>query len=177
MHYFSQSFNYECVPVLSRTTSAPNSLGHPPPSLCSHSWAHVIIGMWHKYPNPHCSHVVTVDVIDRTIDPSTGIIRTERVLGCKQRTPTWIVRVRPLPSHSRNLSSTNPCITHSYSVVQRMRLFVRSLLWIHLHKQHQYPLSTSHSPNLRRATKRFFIPPHLMGEPHSTKRPRFKHGW
>ncbi|KAI0257309.1 MSF1-domain-containing protein [Lactifluus subvellereus] len=69
MHYFSQSFNYD------------------------HSWAHVIIGMWHKYPNPHCSHVVTVDVVDRSVDPSTGIIRTERVLGCKQRAPVWIVKL------------------------------------------------------------------------------------
>jgi len=69
MHYFSQTFNYD------------------------HSWAHVIIGMWHKYPNPHCSHVVTVDVIDRSVDPSTGIIRTERVLGCKQRAPVWIVKL------------------------------------------------------------------------------------
>lgn len=85
-------------PFFSRSTLTGNSLRLPPSPLRSHSWAHVIIGMWHKYPNPHCSHVVTVDVIDRTVDPSTGMIRTERVLGCKQRTPTWIVRVRP-PSH------------------------------------------------------------------------------
>lgn len=69
MHYFSQSFTYD------------------------HSWAHVIIGMWHKYPNPHCSHVVTVDVVDRSVDPRTGIIRTERILGCKQRAPGWIVKL------------------------------------------------------------------------------------
>jgi len=49
--------------------------------------------MWHKYPNPHCSHVVTVDVVDRSVDPRTGVIRTERILGCKQRAPTWIVKV------------------------------------------------------------------------------------
>ncbi|KAI0047813.1 MSF1-domain-containing protein [Auriscalpium vulgare] len=69
MHYFSQTFNYD------------------------HSWARVIIGMWHKYPNPHCSHVVTVDVVDRSVDPRTGVIRTERILGCKQRTPVWIVKL------------------------------------------------------------------------------------
>ncbi len=57
--------------------------------------------MWHKYPNPHCSHVVTVDVIDRSIDPVTGLIRTERVLGCKQRAPIWIVKVRLWLSLSR----------------------------------------------------------------------------
>ncbi|TFY76777.1 hypothetical protein EWM64_g7238 [Hericium alpestre] len=69
MHYFSQSCTYD------------------------HSWARVVIGMWHKYPNPHCSHVVTVDVVDRTINPETGIIRTERILGCKQRAPIWIVKL------------------------------------------------------------------------------------
>jgi len=83
-------------PFASHTT-----LAHTDTLRHSHSWAHVIIGMWYKYPNPHCSHVVTVDVIDRFVDPSTGIIRTERVLGCKQRSPTWIVKVRFVPSHSR----------------------------------------------------------------------------
>ncbi|KAJ7785878.1 PRELI-like family-domain-containing protein [Mycena metata] len=69
MHFFSQAFNYE------------------------HPWSHVVVGMWHKYPNPKCSHVVSIDVLDRTVDPKTGIIRTERVLGCKQKTPGWIVKI------------------------------------------------------------------------------------
>ena len=53
--------------------------------------------MWHKYPNSKCTHVVSIDTIDRSVDPKTGIIRTERVLGCKQKAPLWIVKVR-LPS-------------------------------------------------------------------------------
>ncbi|KAF7975759.1 hypothetical protein HWV62_8553 [Athelia sp. TMB] len=69
MHYFSQNSTYE------------------------HPWSHVVIGMWHKYPNPHCTHVQTVDVLDRTVDPETGIIRTERVLGCTQKNPTWITKL------------------------------------------------------------------------------------
>jgi hypothetical protein len=69
MHFFTQSFKYD------------------------HPWSHVVIGIWHKYPNPHCTHVVTVDVLDRSVDPNTGIIRTERVLGCKQKTPAWIVKL------------------------------------------------------------------------------------
>jgi hypothetical protein len=52
--------------------------------------------MWHKYPNSKCTHVISIDTIDRSVDPKTGIIRTERVLGCKQRAPLWIVKVRPL---------------------------------------------------------------------------------
>lgn len=58
-----------------------------------HPWSHVIIGMWHKYPNPHCTHVVTVDTLSRTVDPGSGVIRTERLLGCKQKAPAWIVKV------------------------------------------------------------------------------------
>lgn len=52
--------------------------------------------MWHKYPNSHCSHVVTVDVLDRSVDPQTGVVRTERILGCKQKAPAWIVKVRTI---------------------------------------------------------------------------------
>ncbi|CAG7845877.1 SubName: Full=Related to protein involved in intramitochondrial protein sorting {ECO:0000313/EMBL:CCA77928.1} [Serendipita indica DSM 11827] len=32
------------------------------------------MGVWRKYPNPQSAHVVSVDVLDRTVDPSTGII-------------------------------------------------------------------------------------------------------
>jgi len=32
-------------------------------------------------------------VLERSIDPGTGIIRTERVIGCTQKAPGWIVRV------------------------------------------------------------------------------------
>uniref|UniRef100_A0AB74UL73 MSF1-domain-containing protein n=1 Tax=Neonothopanus gardneri TaxID=1069186 RepID=A0AB74UL73_9AGAR len=69
MHFVNQVFNYD------------------------HPWSHVVIGMWHKYPNPKCSHVVSIDVVDRSVDPETGIIRTERVLGCKQKAPKWIVKL------------------------------------------------------------------------------------
>ncbi|KAJ6604216.1 PRELI-like family-domain-containing protein [Mycena vulgaris] len=69
MHFFSQAFNYE------------------------HPWSHVVIGMWHKYPNPKCSHVISIDVLDRTVDRKTGIIRTERIMACKQKTPGWIVKL------------------------------------------------------------------------------------
>ncbi|KAG8868059.1 hypothetical protein FRC20_004248 [Serendipita sp. 405] len=73
--FFSQSFHYD------------------------HPWQLVNIGVWRKYPNPHSAHVISVDVLDRSIDPSTGIVRTERVIGCKQKAPGWVVKVsrRPLP--------------------------------------------------------------------------------
>ena len=88
MHFFSQVFHYEYV-----FTTLELHISHFPPS---HPWSHVVIGMWHKYPNSKCTHVISIDTIDRSVDPKTGIIRTERVLGCKQRAPLWIVKVRPL---------------------------------------------------------------------------------
>ncbi|THU88440.1 MSF1-domain-containing protein [Dendrothele bispora CBS 962.96] len=69
MHFVNQVYNYD------------------------HPWSHVVIGMWHKYPNPKCSHVISIDVLDRSVDPKTGIIRTERILACKQKAPTWIVKL------------------------------------------------------------------------------------
>ncbi len=32
-------------------------------------------------------------ITERSVDPETGIIRTERVIGCTQKAPGWIVRV------------------------------------------------------------------------------------
>jgi len=69
MHFVNQSYTYD------------------------HPWSHVVIGMWHKYPNPKCTHVVSIDVLERSVDPKTGVIRTERVLGCKQKAPRWIVKL------------------------------------------------------------------------------------
>ncbi|EJU00860.1 MSF1-domain-containing protein [Dacryopinax primogenitus] len=57
-----------------------------------HPWSRVQVGMWQKYPNPQCAHVVSVDVIDRSVHPETGVIRTERLVGCKQAAPGWAIR-------------------------------------------------------------------------------------
>lgn len=100
MHYFSQLFHYECVSLHSGPPRREKLLLTPWFLLRRHPWSHVVIGMWHKYPNPHCSHVVTIDVLDRSVDPKTGVIRTERILGCKQKAPIWIVKVRSSSTHS-----------------------------------------------------------------------------
>lgn len=106
-----------CIISLScSTTSKCASRLYPPHRfiltdlLDSHPWHHVVIGMWHKYPNPHCSHVVTIDVVDRSVDPNTGIIRTERILGCKQKTPTWIVKVRCRQGPCLSEAHTDFCV-------------------------------------------------------------------
>lgn len=37
------------------------------------------------------THVVAVDVLRRELDESTGILRSERLITCKQAIPSWIL--------------------------------------------------------------------------------------
>jgi hypothetical protein len=112
-------------------TKTLNSIG----CVFSHSWTHVVIGMWHKYPHPHCSHVKTIDTVDRSVDPKTGIIRTERIVGCKQKAPMWIVKVsfmRPPPK----------LFAHSFPLaLWRFRRRLRERNFVH---RSSYPNSLRH---------------------------------
>lgn len=144
---FSQSFSFPSVPfpLLSNLFTPPNpthlsiylsfycfepgqtrlhsvhSLTLSDPSFPhSHEWSKVIFGVWQKYPNPATAHVISVDTIGRTVDPTTGVVRTsvlfssffslggalgvcphsfdvgffllfrERVIGCKQSAPVRV---------------------------------------------------------------------------------------
>jgi hypothetical protein len=57
-----------------------------------YSWEEVSTANWRKYGpwNEKTPHVIAVDTLSRTIDPETGILRTERLITCKQSTPKWI---------------------------------------------------------------------------------------
>ncbi|KAF9918880.1 hypothetical protein BX616_004617 [Lobosporangium transversale] len=57
-----------------------------------HSWAQVTAANWMKYPNEQCPHVVAVDVLDRYVDPETGILHTERLLTCNQSAPALVLK-------------------------------------------------------------------------------------
>lgn len=46
-----------------------------------------------KYPNPYATHVFSVDTVGRTIDPETGILRSERIIGVQQGAPKWVAKV------------------------------------------------------------------------------------
>ena len=49
--------------------------------------------MWNKYPNPHADHVVSVDTLSQTFDPTSGALRTERIIGVRQGAPGWAIRL------------------------------------------------------------------------------------
>jgi hypothetical protein len=51
-------------------------------------WQTVTLANWNKYPNPISSHVLSCDVLSRTIDAEKGLLITERLLCCRQPVPT-----------------------------------------------------------------------------------------
>ncbi|CAO3661821.1 unnamed protein product [Umbelopsis ramanniana] len=56
-------------------------------------WSLVSAANWQKYPNEHCSHVYAVDVLDRRVEPDTGVLITERLITVKQNVPTIILKL------------------------------------------------------------------------------------
>lgn len=57
-----------------------------------YSWEEVTTNNWRKYCpwNDKAEHVIGVDVLNRGIDKSSGILRTERLITCKQAAPKWV---------------------------------------------------------------------------------------
>jgi len=57
-----------------------------------YSWEEVSTANWRKYCpwNDKSTHVIAVDTLSRHVDPETGILRTERLITCKQSAPKWL---------------------------------------------------------------------------------------
>lgn len=60
-----------------------------------YSWEEVSTNNWRKYCpwNDKAEHVVAVDTLSRHIDSATGILRTERLITCKQNAPQWVLTI------------------------------------------------------------------------------------
>ncbi|EFP74199.1 hypothetical protein PGT21_034646 [Puccinia graminis f. sp. tritici] len=56
------------------------------------SFRDVALGIWHKYPNEHSTHITSVDVLDRSFLPD-GTLRTERLISIRQHAPRWIMKL------------------------------------------------------------------------------------
>ncbi|CAL3971297.1 hypothetical protein PZA11_007819 [Diplocarpon coronariae] len=59
----------------------------------NYSWEEVSTANWRKYCpwNDQSTHVIAVDTISRRVDAETGILRTERLITCKQSAPKWLM--------------------------------------------------------------------------------------
>ena len=57
-----------------------------------YSWDEVSTNNWRKYCpwNDQATHVISVDTLSRSLDPATNILRTERLITCRQSTPKWV---------------------------------------------------------------------------------------
>ncbi|PGH21590.1 hypothetical protein AJ80_03023 [Polytolypa hystricis UAMH7299] len=83
-------------------------------STCTfdYSWEEVSTANWRKYCpwNDKSTHVVAVDVLSRSVDPDTGILRTERLITCNQSAPQWIVSLfgGDSTSHVYEISQVDP---------------------------------------------------------------------
>ncbi|KAN0064231.1 hypothetical protein ACQY0O_003398 [Thecaphora frezii] len=80
-------------------------------------WPHTARGVWYKYPNPYAPHVKSVDVLDQSLCPTTGKLRTERILGVQQNAPSWAVKLLGGTSETyvREVLMLDP-ITHSFEM-------------------------------------------------------------
>ncbi|KAI8140536.1 protein MSF1 [Fennellomyces sp. T-0311] len=58
-----------------------------------YEWSLVSAANWQKYPNEHCTHVTAVDVLNRTLDPETGVLTTERLITVNQNVPKLIMKL------------------------------------------------------------------------------------
>lgn len=61
----------------------------------NYSWEEVSTANWRKYCpwNDKSTHVVAVDTVSRHVDPATGILRTERLITCRQSAPDWMKKI------------------------------------------------------------------------------------
>ena len=76
------------------------------------NWDFVSTANWRKYGpwNHRSEHVLAVDTLSRRIDPSTGILRTERLITCQQTAPAWVIKVLGgcTTSHVHEVSYVDP---------------------------------------------------------------------
>ena len=77
-----------------------------------YSWEEVSVGNWRKYCpwNKESDHVIAVDTLSRSLDQKTGILRTERLITCKQSAPKWLSSFLGVTdvSHVYEVSYVNP---------------------------------------------------------------------
>ncbi|KAM3075221.1 hypothetical protein ACMFMF_005898 [Clarireedia jacksonii] len=60
-----------------------------------YSFPAVTLAYFLRYPNPHSTHVLSTDVISRTVDPSTGRLRTVRIHRKSSRLPSAVLKLLP----------------------------------------------------------------------------------
>ncbi|KAJ3053823.1 hypothetical protein HK097_003289 [Rhizophlyctis rosea] len=97
-------------------------------STFPHPWSTITTANFQKYPNPISTHVLSVDILSRHIDPKTGFLHTERLLVCRQPAPALLRRLLPIPDEAifREISIVDPK-TQTYTATS-WNLTMRSII-------------------------------------------------
>lgn len=91
-----------------------------------YDWEHVSTNHWQKYSpwNERCAHVIGVDTLGRFVDEATGILRTERLITCRQNAPSWL---------SPFLGNTNTSLVYEVSYIdpsaKKLTLCSQNMTW------------------------------------------------
>lgn len=79
-------------PLPPHASDPANSSPEPPPTL--------LLAFFLRYPNPFARHVLSVDVLERTVDPVTGRIKTTRLILKRGIVPQWASKFLPVAKAS-----------------------------------------------------------------------------
>jgi 4-amino-4-deoxychorismate lyase len=60
-----------------------------------YSFSAVTLAYFLRYPNPYSTHVLSTDVIDRSVDPTTGRLSTTRIHVKRSRLPPAVLKLLP----------------------------------------------------------------------------------
>ncbi|KAI9814964.1 MAG: hypothetical protein M1832_005603 [Thelocarpon impressellum] len=75
-------------------------------------WHEVSTANWLKYCpwNDKSTHVVAVDTLSRHVEPDSGVLRTERLITCRQCAPKWVRTLLggEMTSHVHEVSYVDP---------------------------------------------------------------------
>lgn len=74
----------------------------------NHSWETLTASQWQKYPNPHNTSVLRTDVVERKVDPQTGILESHRIITSDWALAPWVQRL---------IGANRECYAHEYSTV------------------------------------------------------------
>ncbi|KAI8905265.1 hypothetical protein PhCBS80983_g04779 [Powellomyces hirtus] len=66
--------------------------------LFPHPWSLLTSANFQKYPNIHSPHVLTVDILSRSLHPTTGHLHTERLISVTNTSsgPAWVRALLPI---------------------------------------------------------------------------------
>ncbi|EMG47439.1 Protein MSF1 [Candida maltosa Xu316] len=102
----------------------------------NYPWDQVTAANWQKYPNELSTHVISVDILNREIinddnnNNNNKILRTERLIGCKQPIPKWLSFIvgGASVSYVREVSEVD--LINKVLIMKSMNLTMNNLLLV-----------------------------------------------